>query len=115
MVKWKTWDDAFDHHKARGCDPSDAAWRADQWQAGKTRLFGAVRHKWDWRLPKTTADVVALLQRRIEIHRRWRDWLADNPGEADASAGTAQSNQRYIDQYEAAIKVVEGLVLDAPT
>ena len=29
----KTWGDVFNHHKSKGCDPSDAAYRADQWEA----------------------------------------------------------------------------------
>lgn len=27
-----TWAAVFNRHKSRGCDPSDAAFRADQWE-----------------------------------------------------------------------------------
>ena len=28
----KTWGTVFSHYKAKGCDPSDAAYHADQWE-----------------------------------------------------------------------------------
>jgi hypothetical protein len=28
----KTWGDVFNHHKAKGMDAADAAYRADQWE-----------------------------------------------------------------------------------
>lgn len=43
-MAWKTWDDAFLHHRGKGCDPSDAAYRADEWQKRQKHCRGAVRH-----------------------------------------------------------------------
>ena len=105
-MAWKTWDDAFLHHRGKGCDPSDAAYRADEWQKRQKHCRGAVRHEWDWRVPENAKEVIELLQRRITVHAHWRDFLKANPDQ-ETDAGTAQSNQRYIDQYEAAICVIE--------
>jgi hypothetical protein len=68
--------------------------------------------EWDHRVPTTVADVISLLERRIEVHKRWRDWLATDPDEAgDAKrlgGGTVESHDRYIAQYRGAIDAVEG-------
>ncbi len=107
MSKWKEWGDVFNHYCSKGCDHSDAAYRADQWQDRQTdNPLGPVRHKWDWRVPGSLKEIIQLLERRIEVHALWRDWLKDNSS-GERAAGTVQSNQRYINQYEAAISVIK--------
>ena len=68
--------------------------------------------EWDSRIPKTTDEVVHLLRRRIEIHARWRDFSIVGSKRAkaceDHGVGTAESHQRYIDQYEGAIAAIKG-------
>lgn len=69
------------------------------------------RDKWDHAVPSTQEEVICLLRRRIEVHTLWRDWfLSGYPDEvAEASkrgVGTAESQQVYIDQYEAAIQLI---------
>lgn len=74
-------------------------------------MAGEARHEWDSRLPASPEDVVALLRRRIEVHAWWRDFCLEGTDRAksceDHGTGTAESHQRYINQYEAAIKVIE--------
>lgn len=66
--------------------------------------------QWDSRIPVTADEVVKLLQRRIEVHARWRDaLLRGDPGALESSkhgVGTVQSHQTYIDQYDAAIAII---------
>lgn len=68
---------------------------------------------WDSRIPATAAEIIALLERRIEVHTAWRDWIAS--GDADAleasrrGVGTVKSHQTYIDQYRGAIGVLAAL------
>ncbi len=70
--------------------------------------------KWDHTIPESPEEVIRLLRRRIEIHARWRDWLRSGDPEAlaasESGVGTVESHQVYIDQYEAAIRVIEGLL-----
>lgn len=106
MAKWKEWGDVFNHYCSKGLDHSDAAYRADQWQDRQEHVIGACRHEWDWRVPETLEEIIQLIERRIEVHALWRDWLKTNPPEATAK-GTAKSNQRYIDQYEGLITVIK--------
>ncbi len=69
--------------------------------------------RWDYRLPETPDEVVILLRRRIEVHSRWRDFSRGGSTEAVAceqhGVGTAESHQRYINQYNAAIRVIESI------
>jgi hypothetical protein len=62
-------------------------------------------------IPETLEDVVLLLESRMEVHQDWLDWFrAGDPTEtARASAegvGTAESQEYYIAQYRAAIKII---------
>lgn len=70
--------------------------------------------EWDYQIPQTVADVVALLERRIAVHEHWRDWLATEPDEAgDAKrlgGGTVESHEHYNAQYRGAIAVVLALL-----
>jgi DNA primase catalytic subunit len=45
----KTWGDVFNQHKRRGCDPSYAAYRADQWEKARNT-------------PKITGSLMAYLE-----------------------------------------------------
>jgi hypothetical protein len=38
-----TWGAVFDRHKRAGCDPSDAAFRADQWEKNRKRHLETIR------------------------------------------------------------------------
>jgi hypothetical protein len=39
---WSDWGEVYNHYKAKGMDPSDAAYRADQWEK---RLEAARRNE----------------------------------------------------------------------
>ena len=41
-AKWSSWGEVYNHYKATGIDPSDAAYRADQWEE---RVEAAKRNK----------------------------------------------------------------------
>ena len=68
--------------------------------------------EWDSRIPETPTDVIQLLKRRIEVHAHWRDFsIAGSQHAKDCEkhgVGTAESHQRYIDQYEGAIVAIKG-------
>lgn len=76
-----------------------------------------MHHKWDYKSPDDIEGVIALLERRIQVHEQWRDFLdSDAPGAVEAinaGVGTIESHTRYANQYRAAISVLEPLV--APT
>lgn len=67
---------------------------------------------WDRQIPQTIDEVISLLDRRIEVHLWWRDYCLDGSDRAksceDHGVGTAESHQRYIDQYEGALIVLRG-------
>lgn len=66
---------------------------------------------WDCDIPASVEDVIALLTRRIEIHRRWATFIHDDPGGSSAAVGagvgTFESHERYAQQYEAAVRVLK--------
>lgn len=33
-MSWRAWGDVYWHYRRLGCDASDAAYRADQWEKG---------------------------------------------------------------------------------
>ncbi len=70
-----------------------------------------MKHKWDYQIPETLDEVIASLRRRIEVHVLWRDFCRGRSDEALASesvgVGTEKSHQRHINQYKAAIKIIE--------
>ena len=41
----KSWDDAFDKWREKGCDLSDAAFRADQWEKRNVKPLDSVEHR----------------------------------------------------------------------
>lgn len=60
-----TWGDIFNRHKSRGCDPSDAAYRADQWEARSDKegakaveRMVAIREAFKGPMPKNEETVV---------------------------------------------------------
>lgn len=63
---------------------------------------------WDSKLPESISDVIALLDRRIEVHEAWLASI--EAGTADdavtAGVGTAESHATYADQYRAAQRVL---------
>ena len=74
-------------------------------------------HRWDQQIPKESDDVVGLLRRRIEVHAWWRDHCKEGSKEARLSekhgVGSADSHQTYINQYEAAIRIIEAIDANA--
>lgn len=66
--------------------------------------------RWDRDLPATLDDIVAMLHRRIEVHRLWAAFIRNSPDDAraavDAGVGTYETHETYAKQYEAAIKVI---------
>lgn len=61
----------------------------------------------DHHIPQTPDEVVALLERRIEVHAWWRD---NGTKDAEkAGVGTPASHQAYISQYRGAITVIRGM------
>lgn len=65
-------------------------------------------------MPQTLAEVVALLEQRIEVHQAWLDWFESAPKEETDIAsregvGTAASQRVYIAQYRAAISIIKNL------
>ncbi len=69
--------------------------------------------EWDSRVPESIDDVIALLERRIEVHEQWCDWIAES-GSNRLSAqrsgvGSIETHTVYIEQYLASIALLEGL------
>lgn len=67
---------------------------------------------WDTAVPASIPEVVALLERRIEVHARWLDWFDNGPSAETARAteegvGCAESQRAYIAQYRGAIEVLQ--------
>lgn len=63
-------------------------------------------------VPKNLSEVIQVLERRIEVHQQWAEYLEANMQEQyakDAVAigiGTAENHRLYIDQYRAAIRLI---------
>jgi hypothetical protein len=65
-------------------------------------------------IPKNFEDVIVLLQSRLNVHREWLEWFQNgNPSEVEvasaAGVGCEESQQYYIAQYEAAIRILVSL------
>jgi hypothetical protein len=63
---------------------------------------------WDHAIPTSIPEVIALLERRIEVHAKWLDWFENGPSAETARAteegvGCAASQRAYIAQYRGAI------------
>lgn len=67
--------------------------------------------EWDSAIPSSLDDVVTLLLRRIEVHEDWVKWIAasgSNRLSAQRSGiGSVESHTVYINQYRAAIALLE--------
>lgn len=66
--------------------------------------------EWDSRIPESLCDVIALLERRIEVHRDWVKWIAES-GSNRLSAqrsgiGSVETHTVYIDQYITSINIL---------
>ena len=66
--------------------------------------------RWDRDLPVSREDIIELLLRRIEVHRRWAAFIREDPAGAgpavNAGVGSEESHERYAAQYQAAIEVL---------
>jgi len=76
--------------------------------------WGPIIMDLDYHIPKTLDEVIDLLNRRIEVHIKWRDFCLEGSPEAKScekhGVGTAESHQRYINQYQASISILESLL-----
>ncbi len=66
--------------------------------------------EWDSRVPESIDEVIALLERRIEVHEQWCDWIAES-GSNRLSAqrsgvGSIETHTNYIAQYRASIDIL---------
>lgn len=62
-------------------------------------------------IPNSPSDVIDMLQDRIRVHADWVDWLNENPenGKGHESAGSIEHHMEVVNQYEAAISILEVL------
>lgn len=70
------------------------------------------KSEWDRKIPTTIDEVLAILDRRIEVHEAWvasieRGDLGTKIAVA-AGVGTIESHRRYAAQYRAAIHLISG-------